>query len=118
MASFAAESRSRKDCNCCFVKSDMNSILTLAKDAAIGVLEDNAQGLFGRYRGRSLGTMGQLGAISFHETKNVISGEGGALLINDQRFVERAEIIREKLLIVGAIMHSICPMSFCCPATK
>jgi len=60
------------------------------------VIEDAAQGLMASYRGRPLGTIGQLGAVSFHETKNVISGEGGALLISDPRWIERAEILREK----------------------
>jgi dTDP-4-amino-4,6-dideoxygalactose transaminase len=60
------------------------------------VIEDAAQGLMSQYRGRSLGAMGQLGTVSFHETKNIISGEGGALLVNDERFVRRAEIVREK----------------------
>jgi dTDP-4-amino-4,6-dideoxygalactose transaminase len=62
----------------------------------VAVVEDNAHGLFGTYRGKQLGTFGCMAAQSFHETKNFSCGEGGALLINDQRFVERAEIIREK----------------------
>jgi dTDP-4-amino-4,6-dideoxygalactose transaminase len=62
----------------------------------VAVVEDNAHGLFGRYRGRPLGSFGALATLSFHETKNVTCGEGGALLINDDRFIERAEIIREK----------------------
>jgi dTDP-4-amino-4,6-dideoxygalactose transaminase len=62
----------------------------------IAVVEDNAHGLFGRYRGRLLGTFGALATQSFHETKNISCGEGGALLINDERLVEAAEIIREK----------------------
>jgi dTDP-4-amino-4,6-dideoxygalactose transaminase len=60
------------------------------------VVEDNAHGLFGKYKGRSLGTFGALATQSFHETKNITCGEGGALLINDPRYVERAEIMREK----------------------
>jgi dTDP-4-amino-4,6-dideoxygalactose transaminase len=60
------------------------------------VIEDAAQGIMSTYKGRQLGTIGHLGAYSFHETKNIISGEGGALLVNDKRFAERAEIIREK----------------------
>jgi dTDP-4-amino-4,6-dideoxygalactose transaminase len=60
------------------------------------VIEDAAQGIMATYKGRALGSIGHLGAYSFHETKNIISGEGGALLINDPQFVERAEIIREK----------------------
>ena len=60
------------------------------------VIEDNAHGLFGSYRGRPLGSLGGLAAQSFHETKNISCGEGGALVINDERYVERAEILREK----------------------
>jgi dTDP-4-amino-4,6-dideoxygalactose transaminase len=60
------------------------------------VVEDNAQGLFGEYRGRPLGSFGALAALSFHETKNISCGEGGALVVNDARHAERAEIIREK----------------------
>ena len=60
------------------------------------IVEDNAHGLFGRYRGKPLGSFGALATQSFHDTKNVTCGEGGALVINDERFVERAEIIREK----------------------
>jgi dTDP-4-amino-4,6-dideoxygalactose transaminase len=74
----------------------MDSILSTAGQRAIPVVEDNAHGLFGRYQGRPLGTFGVMAAQSFHETKNVICGEGGALLINDPRYVERAEILREK----------------------
>src|SRR5262249_13154581 len=59
-------------------------------------VEDNAHGFFGRHKGRNLGTFGPMAALSFHETKNVTCGEGGALLINDASLVERAEIIREK----------------------
>ena len=59
-------------------------------------MEDNAHGLFGKYKGRYLGTFGDLATQSFHETKNITCGEGGALLINNQRFIERAEILREK----------------------
>ena len=60
------------------------------------MIEDNAHGLFGEYRGRPLGSFGGLAAQSFHETKNISCGEGGALVINDARYAERAEIIREK----------------------
>jgi dTDP-4-amino-4,6-dideoxygalactose transaminase len=60
------------------------------------VIEDAAQGIASTYNGRNLGSIGHMAALSFHETKNLLSGEGGALLINDARFVERAEIIREK----------------------
>jgi dTDP-4-amino-4,6-dideoxygalactose transaminase len=62
----------------------------------VAVVEDNAHGLFGKYKGRYLGTFGELATQSFHETKNLTCGEGGALLINDPQYVERAEIIREK----------------------
>jgi dTDP-4-amino-4,6-dideoxygalactose transaminase len=60
------------------------------------VIEDNAQGIFGKYKGRLLGTFGDFSALSFHKTKNINCGEGGALFINNPRFIERAEIIREK----------------------
>ena len=60
------------------------------------MIEDAAQGMLSTYKGRALGTIGHIGTLSFHETKNIISGEGGALLLNDPRFIERAEIIREK----------------------
>jgi dTDP-4-amino-4,6-dideoxygalactose transaminase len=60
------------------------------------VIEDAAQALLSKYKNRFLGTLGHMGTLSFHETKNIISGEGGALLLNDERFVERAEIIWEK----------------------
>ena len=74
----------------------MESIGALAARHGIAVVEDNAHGLFGRYRGQFLGTFGGLAALSFHETKNFSCGEGGALLINDPQFIERAEILREK----------------------
>ncbi len=75
---------------------EMEAILPIAERHGIAVVEDNAHGLFGKYRGRYLGTFGCLAAQSFHETKNFSCGEGGALLINDPRYIERAEIIREK----------------------
>ena len=78
------------------VACDMAAIRGLAEERNIAVVEDNAHGLFGRFRGRPLGTFGELAALSFHETKNVSCGEGGALLINDERLIERAEIVREK----------------------
>ena len=74
----------------------MDAILEIAARHGVPVIEDNAHGLFGKYNGRYLGTFGCLATQSFHETKNFSCGEGGALLINDDRFVERAEIIREK----------------------
>lgn len=78
------------------VGCDMSAIMETAAAHRIAVVEDNAHGLFGRYRGRALGTFGCLATLSFHETKNISCGEGGALLINDSKFVERAEILREK----------------------
>ena len=78
------------------VGCEMDAILEMAASRNIHVVEDNAHGLFGRYKGKYLGTFGSLATQSFHETKNFTSGEGGALLINDASFVERAEIIREK----------------------
>jgi dTDP-4-amino-4,6-dideoxygalactose transaminase len=78
------------------VGCDMDSILKIAEDHNLFVVEDAAQGLMSTYKDRPLGSMGHLSAVSFHETKNIISGEGGALLVNDARFVERAEIVREK----------------------
>jgi len=78
------------------VGCEMDAILAIAARHGITVIEDNAHGLFGRYRGKCLGTFGSFATQSFHETKNVVCGEGGALLINDPRYSERAEIIREK----------------------
>jgi dTDP-4-amino-4,6-dideoxygalactose transaminase len=74
----------------------MDVIMEIAKRHGVAVVEDNAHGLFGKFQGRWLGTFGCLAAQSFHETKNITCGEGGALLINDQRLADRAEIIREK----------------------
>jgi len=78
------------------VGCEMDAILAIAKRHGIAVVEDNAHGLFGKYKGRLLGTFGALATQSFHETKNFTCGEGGALLINDPALTERAEIIREK----------------------
>ncbi len=78
------------------VGCDMDAIMAIAAKHHLLVIEDAAQALLATYKGRNLGTIGHLGCISFHETKNLISGEGGALLINDERLIERAEIIREK----------------------
>lgn len=78
------------------VGCEMDVIMDIAERHDLLVIEDAAQGIMSTYKGRPLGTIGHLGAYSFHETKNIISGEGGALLVNDERFVERAEIIREK----------------------
>jgi dTDP-4-amino-4,6-dideoxygalactose transaminase len=78
------------------VGCEIDMITSVARQHGIAVVEDNAHGLYGRYRGRYLGTLGQLATLSFHETKNFTCGEGGALLINDANFNERAEILREK----------------------
>ncbi len=78
------------------VGCEMNSILKIAKAHDLIVIEDAAQGIMSTYQNKALGSFGDMGALSFHETKNIISGEGGALLINNPKFVERAEIIREK----------------------
>jgi dTDP-4-amino-4,6-dideoxygalactose transaminase len=78
------------------VGCEMDTILEIARRHGLFVVEDAAQGFDAAYKGKYLGTIGHLGAFSFHETKNVISGEGGALLVNDTAMIERAEIIREK----------------------
>jgi dTDP-4-amino-4,6-dideoxygalactose transaminase len=78
------------------VGCEMDEILRIAGNAGVAVVEDNAHGLFGTYRGKPLGTMGQLATLSFHETKNLSCGEGGALVINDPDLVGRAEVLREK----------------------
>lgn len=78
------------------VACEMDKIMSIAKCHNLVVVEDSAQGAMASYKGQALGGIGQLGTYSFHETKNVISGEGGALLINSPDFVLRAEIIREK----------------------
>jgi dTDP-4-amino-4,6-dideoxygalactose transaminase len=75
---------------------EMDTILEIAARHGLAVVEDNAHGLFGRYRGRYLGTFGTMATQSFHETKNFSCGEGGALIINSPGYIERAEIIREK----------------------
>lgn len=78
------------------VACEMDAIMALAEKHNLFVIEDAAQGVMSEYKGRPLGSIGHLAAYSFHETKNVISGEGGTLLVNDERFAERAEIIWEK----------------------
>lgn len=78
------------------VGCEMDAIGAIAARHDVAVVEDNAHGLFGRYRGKLLGTFGALATQSFHETKNFMCGEGGALLVNDPQYVERAEILREK----------------------
>ena len=78
------------------VGCEMDVILEIASRYNIAVVEDNAHGLFGKYKNKYLGTFGCLATQSFHESKNFTCGEGGALLINDPQYIERAEIIREK----------------------
>jgi len=78
------------------VSCEMDTITDIARRHGLRVVEDAAQGVMASYKGRALGSIGDLGAFSFHETKNVISGEGGALLVNDPALALRAEIIREK----------------------
>lgn len=78
------------------VGCEMDAIMEIADRHQLLVIEDAAQGIMARYKGQPLGSFGQMSTLSFHETKNIVSGEGGALLINDLKFVERAEIIREK----------------------
>ena len=78
------------------VGCEMDPISSLAMKYEAYIIEDAAQGLMSKYKNRYLGTIGDIGTFSFHETKNVISGEGGAIAINNEKFVERAEIIREK----------------------
>lgn len=78
------------------VGCEMDRLMDVARRHGIAVVEDNAHGLFATYKGRRLGTFGCLATQSFHETKNIMCGEGGALLINDPRYIERAEILRQK----------------------
>jgi len=78
------------------VSCEMDVILDVAAKHGLTIVEDNAHGLLGRYRSRPLGTFGAFGALSFHETKNFSCGEGGALVLNDAAYIERAEIVREK----------------------
>lgn len=78
------------------VSCEMEKIMALAKKYDLAVIEDAAQGIMSKYKGKELGTFGDFGCFSFHETKNYSMGEGGALLIRDPENVERAEIIREK----------------------
>jgi dTDP-4-amino-4,6-dideoxygalactose transaminase len=78
------------------IACEMNTIMKIAKQYSLKVIEDAAQGIMGSYRGKKLGSIGDLGCFSFHETKNIHCGEGGALMINNEKFIERAQIIREK----------------------
>lgn len=78
------------------IACDMEELLRISRAHGIPLLEDNAHGLYGQYQGRALGSLGVLSAVSFHETKNFVCGEGGALVVNDARYLPRAEIIRDK----------------------
>jgi dTDP-4-amino-4,6-dideoxygalactose transaminase len=78
------------------VACEMDTLLAIARAQRIAIVEDNAHGLFGKYKQRWLGTLGTLATQSFHETKNITCGEGGALVVNDPAFIERAEVMREK----------------------
>ena len=78
------------------VACELDEILAIAARHGVVLIEDNAHGLFGTYRGRALGSFGTFATQSFHETKNVTCGEGGALIVNDLRYAERAEVVREK----------------------
>ena len=78
------------------VACEMDTILAIAQKHGLKVAEDAAQGVMSTYHGRALGTIGDFGCFSFHETKNYSMGEGGALLLRDDTYIERAEILREK----------------------
>ena len=78
------------------VACEMDTIMDIAKEHGLMVVEDAAQGVMSTYKGRALGTIGDFGCFSFHETKNYSAGEGGAILINNQDYIEKAEILREK----------------------
>jgi len=78
------------------VACDMDVIMEIAKRHNLYVVEDAAQAIMATYKGKKLGTIGDLGCLSFHSTKNIVSGEGGALLVNNKKFIDRAEIVREK----------------------
>lgn len=84
------------------VACQMDAITTIARRHGLKVVEDATQGVMSSYKGRTLGCIGDFGAYSFHETKNVISGDGGALLVNDPKLALRAEIICEKSTIAAA----------------
>lgn len=89
------------------VGCEMDTIMAIAEKHGLLVIEDAAQGVLSRYKGRPLGSIGHLATLSFHETKNITSGEGGALLINDDRLVARAEILREKGTNRKQFMHGL-----------
>ena len=78
------------------VGCEMDKIMEIANRHGLIVIEDAAHGIGSKYKGKALGSFGQFAALSFHETKNIISGEGGALLINDEKYIERAEVIADK----------------------
>ena len=78
------------------VGCEIDKIVEIAKKHGLRVVEDNAQGVMSSFKGKALGSFGDLATVSFHETKNIISGEGGAIYINDEKLIEKAEIIREK----------------------
>jgi len=78
------------------VACEMEALTKIAERHNLTLIEDNAHGLFARYKGMSLGTFGAMATQSFHETKNITCGEGGALLVNDEKLIERSEILREK----------------------
>ena len=78
------------------IACDMDAVMDIAKNHNLLVIEDAAQAIDSFYKAKPLGSIGHLAAFSFHETKNIISGEGGMLVINDEQFIKRAEIIREK----------------------
>lgn len=78
------------------VGCEMDTIINIAAAANLKIIEDNAHGLFGFYKGKPLGSFGDMSSLSFHETKNISCGEGGALIINNNAYIERAEILREK----------------------
>ncbi len=78
------------------VGCEMDAIMSIARRHGLTVIEDNAHGLFGAYRGQKLGSFGAMATLSFHETKNLTAGEAGALLVNDERLIARAEVLREK----------------------
>jgi len=78
------------------VGCEMDAIVSIAGEHGVAIVEDNAHGLFGRYKGKFLGTFGCLSTLSFHQTKNFTCGEGGAVVVNDAKLIERAEIVREK----------------------
>lgn len=78
------------------VACEMDTIMDIAKRYNLMVVEDAAQGVMSQYKGKALGTIGDFGCFSFHETKNYSMGEGGAILINNEEYIEKAEILREK----------------------